>query len=89
MDRIPRCIQGDGSDDRHLVLRATTCLTSWTFTSEVGIIHLDFSLQNVAIIPLAHRAKILLWSIRAVLYATPSCRLRCNDEILVFAWLIR
>ncbi len=56
MDWMPRCIQGDGSDDWHLVLRATTCLASWTFSSKIGIIHLDFSLQNVAIIPLAHRA---------------------------------
>ena len=54
MDWMARCIQGDGSDDRHLVLRATTCLASWTFSSKIEIIHLDFSLQYVALIPFAH-----------------------------------
>jgi hypothetical protein len=44
MDWMPRCIQGDGRDDRHLILRVTTYLASWVFSSKVDINHLDPSL---------------------------------------------
>ena len=59
MDWMPRCIQGDGRDDLHLILRATTCLASWAFSAKISIIHLDLSLQNVALISFAHRAENL------------------------------
>jgi hypothetical protein len=44
MDRVPFCIQGDGSHDRYLVLRTTTCLASRAFSAKISIINLDFSL---------------------------------------------
>jgi hypothetical protein len=47
-------VQGDGHDDGDLVLRSPTCLAAREFSTEVGIIHLDLSPQQVGLLPLSH-----------------------------------
>lgn len=47
-------IQGDRSDDRHLVFRSSTCLATRLLSAEVGLIDLDLSLQHVGLLPPTH-----------------------------------
>jgi hypothetical protein len=52
---MPWCIQGSGSHNRHLIFRISTSLALQEFSAKISIVNLDFSLQEVAIIPFAHR----------------------------------
>ena len=53
-------VQGDGCDDRNLVLGSPTRLAARAFSAEVGIIHLDLSPQQVSLLPLSHCAQDLV-----------------------------
>ena len=48
------CAEVNGCNDGNLDLRSSTCRAARSFSSEVGIIHLDLSPQHVGIFPLAH-----------------------------------
>ena len=57
---MPRLVQGDGRDDGDLVLRSPTCLAARQFSAEVGVIDLDFSPQQVGLLPISHRPQNLV-----------------------------
>src|SRR5450830_368280 len=51
---VPLIGEGDSCHEGHLVLRATSDLASHAFTTQVGIIYLDFSTERVASFTLSH-----------------------------------
>ena len=80
-------IQGDSCGDRELVLRSATCLAARTFSAEIGVIHLDLSSQQIALLPLGHRPQGLVVQQpgRVVVDAEVAAELQQGDPVFSLA----
>ena len=87
VNRMAGLVQGNRRNDRNLVLRSPARLATRAFSAEVGIIHLDLSLQQVDLLPIRHGPQDLVVEQpgRVVLHAQMAAELQRRDPSLGLA----